>query len=143
MKKFLTALTTLALCALIYLPTTVSSQDKHDDKQYKVDPADPRDKIRRKEKKIPNRYIVVLKDYAANPRGELSLAPLIANDLAAAYRGRLDKVFKHALHGFVVEMTEDDVIELARDSRVDFIEEDGIVKASTAQSNPPWGLDRI
>src|SRR3712207_1581463 len=119
MKKFLTLITALALSAIIYLPTTVSSQGKHEDDQVKVDPSDPREKIRRKDKKVPNRYIVVLKDYAAGPRGELSLAPHIANDLASAYRGKLDKVFRHALHGFVVEMSEEDVIELARDSRVE------------------------
>ncbi|HEY9283455.1 MAG TPA: S8 family peptidase [Pyrinomonadaceae bacterium] len=143
MKKFLTALFALSLAALIYLPTAVSSQNKHGDDQIKVDDPDPRAKLRRKEKKVPNRYIVVLKDYAANPRGEHSLAPHIANDLAAAYRGRVDKVFKHSLHGFVVEMTEEDVIELARDSRVEFVEEDGVVRASTTQTGPPWGLDRI
>ncbi|HEX6182992.1 MAG TPA: S8 family serine peptidase, partial [Pyrinomonadaceae bacterium] len=69
--------------------------------------------------------------------------PHIASDLASAYRGKLNKVFRHALHGFVVEMSEEDVIELARDSRVDFIEEDGLVRATTTQTNPPWGLDRI
>jgi subtilisin family serine protease len=143
MKRLLTLLTALALCAFVYLPATVSSQSKQGDDQVKVDPADPRAKLRRKADKVPNRYIVVLKDYAANPRGEHSLAPHIANDLAAAYRGRVDQVFRHALHGFVVEMTEEDVIEMARDSRVDFVEEDGVVRASTTQTNPPWGLDRI
>jgi subtilisin family serine protease len=143
MKRLLTLLTGLALAAFLYIPSTVSSQNKHGDDQAKVDPADPRDKLRRKADPVPNRYIVVLKDYAANPRGDLSLAPHIADDLATAYRGRVDRVFKHALQGFVVEMSEEDVIEMARDSRVDFVEEDGIVRASTTQTNPPWGLDRI
>jgi len=67
----------------------------------------------------------------------------MADDLARQHRGKLKHVYKHALNGFSVEMSEADAEEMAQDYRVLFVEEDGIVSADATQSNPPWGLDRI
>ena len=41
------------------------------------------DKFIRSSKKIPNKYVVVLEEQAAGPRGENSRAAAIANDLSA------------------------------------------------------------
>jgi len=52
-------------------------------------------------------------------------------------------VYKHALNGFSMEMSESDAEAMAQDYRVLFVEEDGVMTADTTQANPPWGLDRI
>ena len=137
MKKYLALLVALAFCALSYLTAPINSQNSH------AAVAKDKEKIRRNEKPIPNQYIVVLKDYAADPKGELSLAPQIAEDMEKAYGGKLKKIYKHAVHGFSIEMTEEQALALADDSRVDFVEEDGEVQADTTQTGATWGLDRI
>ena len=135
MKKTLTLVAIAALFTLFFIPTpTVNSQKRS---------PEAKSKFHKKEKPIPNEYIVVLNDYAADPRGEDSLAEYIANDLARAHRGKVNKVFKHALHGFSIRMSEADALALSEDSRVDFVEEDGEVQATAVQSSAPWGLDRV
>jgi subtilisin family serine protease len=52
-------------------------------------------------------------------------------------------VYKHALNGFSVEMSEADAEAMSQDYRVALVEEDGIMTADATQTNPPWGLDRI
>jgi aqualysin 1 len=102
-----------------------------------------KDAILRKAKKIQNQYIVVLDDSVVGERGPYSIASYVADDMAAKYRGKVKQVYKHALNGFSVEMTEDQAEALRQDFRVKFVEEDGPVTANTTQNNPPWGLDRI
>lgn len=102
-----------------------------------------KDNIHRKEKKIQNQYIVVLDDSIIGEKGPYSIAGYIAADMARTYGGKLKHVYKHALNGFSVEMTEAQAEALRQDYRVEFVEEDGLVTASTTQNNPPWGLDRI
>ncbi len=100
-------------------------------------------KLLRTERKIPNKYIVVLEDWAAGPRGLLSRSHEVAWELGIVYGGRIDRVFRHAINGFVVEMSEEQAKVLSRDSRVRFIEEDAEMSINAVQSYPPWGLDRI
>jgi subtilisin family serine protease len=102
-----------------------------------------KDKILRKEKKIQNQYIVVLDDSIVGERGPNSIASYIADDMVSTYGGKLKHVYKHALNGFSVELTETQAEALRQDFRVKFVEEDGLVTANTTQNNPPWGLDRI
>jgi subtilisin family serine protease len=135
MKKFFVLVTILALAALTFMPSHIGGSS--------TGSAAVKPKFFKKEKPIPNEYIVVLKDYAADPRGDDSLAEYIANDLAGAHKGKVKKVYKHALHGFSIQMSEADALALSEDPRVDFVEEDGEVHASTVQSGAPWGLDRI
>jgi len=92
---------------------------------------------------IPGQYIVVLKDEAAGPRGEFSFAQQASDVLVSAYGGRIKQVFKHALNGYSAEMTEAEAVALSEDPRVDFVEEDGIMRASATQTGATWGLDRI
>jgi aqualysin 1 len=102
-----------------------------------------RDEIHRKAKKVQNQYIVVLDDSIVGEKGPYSIAEYVADDMASKYGGKLRHVYKYALNGFSVEMTEAQVEALRQDFRVKFIEEDGVVTANATQSNPPWGLDRI
>jgi len=83
-----------------------------------------------------DRYIVVLSPQTADPDGE-------AGRLTGKVGGRVDLVFRHALKGYVAEMSDAAVAELRRESGVQLIEKDAPVHAATTQSNATWGLDRI
>lgn len=102
-----------------------------------------KEKVRKNAKKIENNYVVVLDDSVIGERGDYSIAGYMAEDMARTYRGKLKHVYKHAINGFSVEMSEADAEAMAQDYRVLFVEEDGVVTADATQSNPPWGLDRI
>src|ERR687894_209116 len=75
-------------------------------------------KIRKKADKVPNQYIVVLEDWAAAPVGDASFAPEVARDMASIAGGRVKHVYKHALQGFSIEMSEEAAERLAADPRV-------------------------
>lgn len=130
MKKIAVFLTLALLCLIIVASAPRRSQAE-------------KDRIHRKANKIENSYIVVLDDSVVGERGAYSIADYVASDLAATHRGKLKNVYKNALNGFSVEMSEADAEALSRDFRVKFVEEDGLMTASATQSNPPWGLDRI
>ena len=93
--------------------------------------------------KIANQYIVVLDDAVVGEKGAFSIAPYIASEMAATYKGKLNYVYQDALNGFAVEMTEAEAETLSLDYRVKFVEEDGVVTTDATQTNATWGLDRI
>src|SRR5688572_14117746 len=101
------------------------------------------DKLHRKANKIANQYIVVLDDAVVGERGAYSIAPYIAEDMASRHGGKVGHIYKHALNGFSVQMSEAEAEALSQDFRVKFVEEDGVMEAIATQTNPPWGLDRI
>jgi subtilisin family serine protease len=92
---------------------------------------------------IAGQYIVVLNDVAAGPRGKFSMSQQVADVLTSAYGGRIKQLYKHALNGFTANMTKAEALALSDDPRVAFVEEDGVMYASTTQSNATWGIDRI
>ncbi|HEX8186671.1 MAG TPA: S8 family peptidase [Blastocatellia bacterium] len=92
---------------------------------------------------IPQHYIVVLDADADGSIGNFSHNAKHANDLTAAYGGAITNVFSYAINGFAARMTEEQALKLSSDPRVKFVEEDSVMEATTTQSNPPWGLDRI
>ena len=124
------AIAVLFCCGTIFLTGPVRSQGW-------------KEKVRKNPRKIQNNYIVVLDEQVIGDRGENSIAGYMADDMAVRYKGKLKNVYKHALNGFSIEMTEEDAEQMAQDYRVLFVEEDGIVTADATQTNPPWGLDRI
>ena len=130
MKKIAVFLTLALLCLMIVATTPSHSQAQ-------------KDRIHRKPNKIANNYIVVLDDSVVGERGAYSIAEYVASDLASSHRGKLKHVYKHALNGFAIEMSEADAEALSQDFRVKYVEEDGVMTADATQSNPPWGLDRI
>ncbi len=85
----------------------------------------------------------MLDDAYVGARGDLSAAPVVAADLAAAFGAKVDKVYKHALNGFSARMTEEQALALSQDPRVKFVQENGEFHATTVQSGATWGLDRI
>ncbi len=126
------ALTGLCCAAVAVFSPMVESQER-----------DREGKFERSARPIPGRYIVVLEDWAAGERGARSNAESLASEMAIAYQGRIDHVYKDAVNGFSIEMTEKQAIELSNDVRVKLVEEDSIVSISATQSNATWGLDRI
>jgi hypothetical protein len=106
MKKIVFILLTFAvgIFALSYAPVQSTAQA---------------DKIRKAKKAIPNRYIVVLEEWATGETGENSNAEAVAEELSIVYGGKIDKIFKHALNGFSVEMSEKQAIRLSEDKTSD------------------------
>lgn len=131
MRKILALLIITALYAVLSGPPLVCGQS----------PAQKLGgKLLRSTNAIPQRYIVVLEDWAAGSKGARSLAPKIAADIAHVNGGRIEHIYTHALNGFSIEMSEGEAMALAQaDSRVKYIEEDSEVVATQTT----WGLDRI
>jgi subtilisin family serine protease len=130
MKKLVFLTTAVFLFSVLLVSSPASSQGH-------------KEKVRKSSKKIANNYVVVLDDAVVGERGENSIAGYMADDMARLYKGKVKHVYKHALNGFSVEMSETDAEAMAQDYRVLFVEEDGEVTADVTQTNPPWGLDRI
>ncbi len=104
----------------------------------------------RAQNKVEGRYIVVMKSDALGVSSAASnrmqaLARATENatvDLAARHGGRVNRLYKHALQGFVMDADEAVVARMLKDPRVAFIEEDGYVSVNATQSGATWGLDR-
>jgi subtilisin family serine protease len=106
--------------------------------------------LRRVENPIEGKYIVVLKEDALVGPGRSADAPGMARaienaavDLAARFDLNVERVYQHALAGFVVDASPKAVERLMRDPRVAFVEEDGMSYLNPTQTNAPWGLDRV
>lgn len=130
MKKLALLIVVALACSALLLTAPASSQGH-------------KEKVRKNAKKIQNNYVVVLDDSIIGERGEYSIAGYMADDMARMYRGKLKHVYKHAINGFSIEMSDADAEAMSQDYRVLFVEEDGEMTAIATQSNPPWGLDRI
>ncbi len=86
----------------------------------------------------PQEYIVVLK---SSYKGR---AATVAAQRADAVNASPGHVFEHALKGFVLRLPPSLAERLALlDSRVAYVERNGLVQASTTQTPATWGLDRI
>src|SRR6185503_20319699 len=82
----------------------------------------------RADKKIPNQYVVVLKDNVGDVEGEaLRLARDFGGDRSGGH------TYNRALKGFSVQINEQQAQRLADDPRVAFVEEDGVVSIDTTQ----------
>jgi aqualysin 1 len=148
LKRFsIVLLASLTLYFASLAPTLVRGQEQKSEKAEKG-------KLLKHENAIPNSYIVVLKDEAAGLENEQSSAPELSIKLTAAYGGRAERVYKHALRGFALTATESQALALSQDPRVEFVEEDlptypaqeeeeEQALPGATQPSPPWGLDRI
>lgn len=69
----------------------------------------------------------------------------VGNEVAAAKRNGIDvtNVLEFAFKGFIGEMTRAQAAALARNPRVEIIEQDSEVLAFGEQSQATWGIDRI
>ena len=130
MKKIAVFLAVAVLSLMIFVSSPRSSHAQ-------------KSRILRAENKIANQYIVVLDDAVVGEKGQYSIAPYVASEMAANYKGTIKYVYQDALNGFAVEMSDAEAEALSLDYRVKFVEEDGVMTADATQNNPPWGLDRI
>jgi subtilisin family serine protease len=128
MKKTLVLFALVAVSVAAVILTAVNGQDTKGPKFRRL----------RAEQRIPNQYIVVLKDSVADVDSE---AIRLARDFGGDRAG--GQTYHSALKGFSVRMPEEQALRLANDPRVAFVEEDGVVNLVTTQSNATWGLDRI
>ncbi len=104
--------------------------------------------LKRAEAPIKGQYIVVLKDSAFEGSRDSRVQSVdsmgMAAEMAASYNLEVERVYEHALKGFVVKNAgEKDIERLLWDDRVAFVEEDGMVFLNPTQSGATWGLDRI
>ena len=99
-------------------------------------------KVKKKARPVAGQYIITFQEWAVRP-GDDSFVETLAADLVGLHRGQLKHVYRHALRGFSAELTPEAAEALTADPRVESVEEVGVVSASTTQTNPPWGLDRI
>ena len=130
MKKTLLLFTLLAICVSVVVLTTVHGQAPNSNAA----------KFRRTspDKRIPNQYIVVLKNDVDDVESEaLRLSRDFGGDRGNGF------TYHRAIKGFSLRMPEAQAAKLANDPRVAFVEEDGVVNMITTQTGATWGLDRI
>jgi aqualysin 1 len=97
------------------------------------------------ERAVPDRYVVVLKPQARDPRG-------LAHELVGPAGGRVHHVYEHALRGFSMTVPRQAlngirnhplVAYVAEDARVTIAAEAAGAGVSGVQQGATWGLDRI
>src|SRR6185369_12261233 len=88
-------------------------------------------KLHQSVKAIPGSYIVVLRD-------EVTDGDSVAGEIAMRHGGMLRRIYRAALNGFSIELTEREAEKVADDPRVDFVEEN-----ATGVFDEVWNLDRI
>jgi subtilisin family serine protease len=106
------------------------------------------EKLRQQTGNTTDRYIVVMRDDAAGPRGSGSRAHEITQALAAAHGvNSVDRVLSRALNAFVARLSPNQADALSRDPRVEYVEQDVEIQSESMQTVPStnsnWGLDRI
>jgi subtilisin family serine protease len=129
MKKTLTLFALIAVSVAAVVLTAVHGQNPNDNSKFRRMRAD---------KRIPNQYIVVLRDNIPDVDSE---AARLARDFGGDREGGY--TYHQALKGFSVRMPQAQAAKLADDPRVAFVEEDGVVNMVTTQTGATWGLDRI
>ncbi|MFE5940849.1 S8 family serine peptidase [Streptomyces sp. NPDC056470] len=89
---------------------------------------------------ISDSYIVVFEDSAV-PQSRVDAT---ARDLAGRHRGTLGRVYRHALRGMEVRLTETQAKRLAANPSIKYVEQNAAVSKTGTLPNPPsWGLDRV
>jgi subtilisin family serine protease len=86
---------------------------------------------------VDGRYIVAFRK-GASPADVRS-----ARDEARGRGAQVHHDYQHALNGFAATLPALALEGLARNPRVDFIEQDTVVTATDTQTGATWGLDRI
>ena len=87
-------------------------------------------------KAIPDSYLVTLAPSTSD-------VAAVARSIVRTHGGEVGHIYTHALKGFSIHIDHAGVVDIARDPRVTFIEQDPAIRAVGSQSNPPYGLDRI
>jgi subtilisin family serine protease len=85
---------------------------------------------------IDGDYIVVFKADVVNPLDK-------ADEKIAKHGGKAKFRYSASIKGFAATLSPGAVAVLQSDPDVDYIEQDGVMHASTTQSSATWGIDRI
>lgn len=88
---------------------------------------------------VPGSYVVVLKDGMT----ATSSVSGTSSTLTGQYGGKVTQTYSSALRGFGAKMSAQQARRLAADPRVDFVEQDSIIKLDATQTGATQGLDRI
>lgn len=91
--------------------------------------------------RIPNKYIVVLKQDSKAAFSARSVADFVATEaqsMEVQYGATVLQTFDTAMTGMVVEATEEQLVAIQNNLNVEYIEADQVFRA-----NATWGLDRI
>jgi subtilisin family serine protease len=94
-------------------------------------------------RRVPGRYIVMLKPGPADARVQAAGVRQQALDVARKHAARVARTYDHVLHGFVADLSEERVAALRADPAVALVEQDAYIHLSSVHANAPWGLDRI
>ncbi len=140
MKKLLTLLSAVALCVAALTPQATHGQ--RPETTLNGAPANAK-YLAKGSDAIPGQYIVVFNDWATGARGKSSVAPDLARSITAQFGGQVMRTYQHALNGFAAKLTREQAETMSLDPRVAYVEEDGVMTATTTQSGATWGLDRI
>jgi aqualysin 1 len=92
---------------------------------------------------VKDRYIVVLKGGVARRGVAGQAVPDIAATLGQRHGGKPFQTYEHALEGFAMEIPAAALAALQADSRVAYVEPDGVAEAVYSDTGATWGLDRI
>jgi aqualysin 1 len=84
--------------------------------------------------RIPDQYIVVLHDSAGSPQA-------VANEHAQQHSASVNFVYEHALRGYAARIPAQRLAAVQADSRVKYVEEDGV--ASIVTQTIPWGITQV
>jgi subtilisin family serine protease len=143
MKKIVTWLATIAISVVIFLPLLVQGQGQgqlRPDKPTDVPNPSPKKeaKFRRAQegKGIKDEYIVVFNDDAIDP-------DVASGNLIAIHGGFRKHIYRRALKGFSIHLSEKKAQKLALDPSVAYVEQDQEVSLVATQTGATWGLDRI
>jgi subtilisin family serine protease len=133
-------LATLTLVALVITPLAFGPVDAQSG-----GPGGAAAKFRRLgARAIPQQYIVVLNENVKAATADFATALGRVMEVTRGTNAVPEHVYAFALQGFSARMTEAEALALAKDPRVQFVEEDSIMEAVATQLNPPsWGLDRV
>ncbi len=101
-------------------------------------------KLVRAQVPVAGEYIVVLAE--APDARPMSTAEVVAlsEELLAPLQKKPGQELAAALRAFTAAgLTEQEALSLAKDERVAYVEENGVIAVTATQSAAPWGLDRI
>lgn len=93
---------------------------------------------------IQGMYIVKFRDGAAGSKLVAQGSNNLIKNLGLHPKGVVVKhVYSKVLNGFSGKLSSQNIAKLRANKLVEYIEQDGVVKAVSSQSNATWGLDRI
>lgn len=65
------------------------------------------------------------------------------NDAITSIKADADYTYSNRFNGFAASLTDEELEKLRNDPKVEYVEQDAIIRISATQSDAPWGLARI